>query len=68
MEPDEEHFAWCLRVMCERRDAFLRSDVGRHLLQSRLELLKAVRAAIDKKIDMLEDFGQSAEPKKVDIE
>jgi arsenite-transporting ATPase len=44
------------------------AHIGRHLLQSRVELLKAVRAAIDKKIDMLEDFAQPAEPKKVDIE
>jgi hypothetical protein len=68
MEPNEEHFPWCLRALCEHRAEFLRSDIGRHLLQSRVELLKAVRAAIDKKIDMMEEFSQSAEPKRVDIE
>jgi hypothetical protein len=68
MESNEEHWPWCLQMLHRRRAEFLRSDAGWHLLQSRVELLKAVRAIIDMKIDRIERFGKSAEAKEVDIE
>lgn len=44
---------------------FCRSEAGRHLVNSRKELLLAVRAAIDSRIDRLDELtgeSESAEP------
>jgi hypothetical protein len=47
---------------------FLRSPVGRHLLNARKELLLAARACIDRRIERVEKLLQQDEPKQVPIE
>jgi retron-type reverse transcriptase len=41
-----------------------KSNVAKHLAQSQIELLKAVRYLIDEKIDDLEKTGEKREKKK----
>jgi len=61
-------FARCLEAIGERVEEFCRSEVGQHLVNSRKELLLALRAAIDYKIERLDQLTRPREPREVEVQ
>lgn len=49
-------------------DRFYSTPWGQHLRNARKEMLLAVRALIDHKIEWLDTLGQGSEPRKIDVE
>ncbi|MFQ5810255.1 MAG: hypothetical protein ACE5JM_11605 [Armatimonadota bacterium] len=62
---EEEREPW---LMCDCIRDFLRSPVGRHLLNARKELLLAARACVDRKIERVERLLEDDEPRQVPVE
>ncbi|MGD8238361.1 MAG: hypothetical protein PVH68_07415 [Armatimonadota bacterium] len=54
--------------VCDCIRDFLRSPVGRHLLNARRELLLAARACVDTKIERVEKLLQDDEARQVPVE
>ena len=65
-ENDENERSCCYWVDCLHD--FWRSPVGRHLVNARKELLLAMRASIDRRIDRLEKLLEDDEAKRVPVE
>ncbi len=59
---------WCLRTLEVKVKNFLLTEAGRHLLNSRKELLLAIRALIDQKIDWVDRLGREPAGKNVKVE
>jgi len=58
----------CLKTLEIKLNKFFATEPGRHLLNSRKELLLAVRALIDLKIAWLDSLGREAEAKNIEVE
>lgn len=56
------------RWMEERLDRFYSTPWGQHLRNARKEMLLAIRALIDRKIEWLDTLGQGTEPRKIEVE
>lgn len=68
MAPDRRWLTTCVERLEERLDELRRSDVARHLMNSRKELLLAVRAVLDQEIERMERLAEPTEPRKIDVE
>ena len=68
MVEGSKHLPWCLRMAETKLKKLLDTEAGRHLVNSRKELLLAVRALVDQKIAWLDRLGQEAEAKQVEVE
>jgi len=54
--------------MHDRADRFYATPWGQHIKAARKEMLLAVRAAIDHKIEWLDGMGEGSEPRKIEVE
>ena len=68
MAQGSSRLPWCLRMLESKLREFFATEPGRHLLNSRKELLLAVQALIDQKIAWLDRLGQEAAAKKIEVE
>ena len=63
---EEERREW---FVCRCLRDFLRSPVGRHLLNARREMLLALRACVDAKIERIERLlEETDEPKEIPVQ
>jgi len=68
MRSSNPSFTRCLEAIGERVEEFCCSEVGQHLIDSHKELLLALRAALDHKIERLDELTKPTEPREVEVQ
>ncbi|MGQ9731189.1 MAG: hypothetical protein ACUVX8_07920 [Candidatus Zipacnadales bacterium] len=64
----EEHRQGLCRWRDEMLGRFYSTPWGQHLKEARKEILLAVRAIIDHKIEWLDTLGKESEPRKIEVQ
>lgn len=68
MPRSSKSFAHYVETFDRSVKEFCRSEVGQHLINSHKEVLLAMRAAIDCKINHIEEFTETESSREVEVE